>query len=553
MTFAILQAVLTAAACFGLWRFWRTLAAHGTASLVIAGGFLIRAFAGQALFWISWLGLPVARSLQLGNGFWFFAMDGPGYLAYAEELLHRGPDAIVFGSGIYPSHTYLQVFTLFAGAFGIVASTAILFNGLAYLATCALIVRISVDGKARLFALAAIAFGPSTILWSLQPLKDTFFALLIAAMVAICYWWQEMWRAAVPPRWSSVIACATSMLIVLYAISGTRWYLGAIVWGLSVLFFTLTAFPAQRKVPVLLAGATLFLLMGQAFRVGGSLDVPGPIRDLLDPHQFAVAQFEQVPMTHYVVNSRKGFETTGGATMIEAGSALTSTQPVASYQLPVTGNRQPVTAVAPPVPVAAPVVATAPPPVVETTPAPAPVAVDTAAPVVVAAAAPVVPAPAPVVAAPPPPPPAPTPEKHRRKPGVQVKPPAPAVVAPQPPVPMQAKVTAGAAATFLPRVVAQNAKLVRIGGGRGFWSFADVDTLVFSAVIVFAMILSIRMLRTEARVTPLFILLVLVFAFTAAPMIYTVTNFGTLFRLRQMLYIVAAIVPVTLRLRQPAS
>lgn len=136
---------------------------------------------------------------------------------------------------------------------------------------------------------------------------------------------------------------------------------------------------------------------------------------------------------------------------------------------------------------------------------------------------------------------------------MQVKPPAPAVVAPQPPVPMQAKVTAGAAATFLPRVVAQNAKLVRIGGGRGFWSFADVDTLVFSAVIVFAMILSIRMLRTEARVTPLFILLVLVFAFTAAPMIYTVTNFGTLFRLRQMLYIVAAIVPVTLRLRQPAS
>jgi len=36
----------------------------------------------------------------------------------------------------------------------------------------------------------------------------------------------------------------------------------------------------------------------------------------------------------------------------------------------------------------------------------------------------------------------------------------------------------------------------------------------------------------------------------AGPMIYTVTNFGTLFRLRQMLYVIAAILPVTLAERE---
>src|ERR1041385_1146655 len=56
---------------------------HGRASLIIAAGFLLRAFAGQALFWISYLRLPIARPLQLGDGLWFFAVDGAFYVQYA--------------------------------------------------------------------------------------------------------------------------------------------------------------------------------------------------------------------------------------------------------------------------------------------------------------------------------------------------------------------------------------------------------------------------------------------------------------------------------------
>jgi hypothetical protein len=106
---------------------------------------------------------------------------------------------------------------------------------------------------------------------------------------------------------------------------------------------------------------------------------------------------------------------------------------------------------------------------------------------------------------------------------------------------------------FLPRLLAEAFGLVRIGGGRGFWFFVEIDTLVFDAVVLFTLIFCVRALRSYARATPLFILLVLTFVMTAAPLMYIVANFGTLFRLRQMVYIVAAVLPLALALRSTVS
>ncbi|HEX3110552.1 MAG TPA: hypothetical protein VHU41_15765, partial [Thermoanaerobaculia bacterium] len=234
MLIAILQTLFAALVCYGLWRSWRALTEHGNgrgrASQIVAAGFLVRAFGSQLLFWISWLRLPVARSLQLGDGFWFFAVDGQWYLDYARELLTHGPKAIVFISANYASRIFTQWFTLFAGACGVVASTAILFNCLLYVATCALIFRIGRrDDRMRDFALAAIAFGPATILWSLQLLKDTFFVFLIVAMVAIWSEWQKLWRGEnVLRRVLAIAVCGVAMCYAVYAIAGTRWYVGAI-------------------------------------------------------------------------------------------------------------------------------------------------------------------------------------------------------------------------------------------------------------------------------------------------------------------------------------
>jgi len=127
------------------------------------------------------------------------------------------------------------------------------------------------------------------------------------------------------------------------------------------------------------------------------------------------------------------------------------------------------------------------------------------------------------------------------------------VVGPPPPQSLVSKIAAGAAAMFVPRAVGQALGLVRIGGGRGFWLFADLDTVIFDLVVFFGLALCVRgIVRRERRVTPLFVLVLLVFAGLTGPMIYTVTNFGTLFRLREMVYVLAAVLPLTLDLRTPA-
>jgi hypothetical protein len=114
-----------------------------------------------------------------------------------------------------------------------------------------------------------------------------------------------------------------------------------------------------------------------------------------------------------------------------------------------------------------------------------------------------------------------------------------------------AATTAGLAALFLPRTIGQALGLVRIGGGRGFWLFVELDTLFFDAVLLFAIIYCARSLRgRKSRVTPLFVLLAIAFLATAGPLVYTVTNFGTLFRMRQMLYVIIAVLPLTLAARE---
>jgi hypothetical protein len=436
----LLHVLVAALACFFLWRLWRSMAGRGRASLLIAAGFLIRAFGGQVLFWISYLRLPVARTLQLGKGFWFFAVDGPGMLDYSLELITDGPLAWLFIRKQIPSHAFIQVFTLFAATFGVFASVAILFNCVAFLGTCAIILRIGPrDSRAdlpRLVALAAMALGPGTILWALQLLKDTFCLFLIAAMIAACFYWQALWRDGAIGMWRRAALYAIAMFVVLYAIAGMRWYVAVFFWGAWSVFGLLTVLSTKRKLVASLIHLALFVVLAQAVRIGGANDVPRSIQRVLDPRPSIAATFRPRALTEDLVVRRRGFEDAPAATTISVGKTLEG--------LPL------------------------------------------------------------------------------------------------------AKASAGLAAAFLPRFIGESLGLVRIGGGRGFWFFVELDTLVFDAVFLFAIIFCARSLRAGARVTPLFVLLVIVFLATAGPLAYTVNNFGTLFRLRQVLYVILAFLPLTL-------
>jgi hypothetical protein len=403
---------------------------------IIAGGFLVRAFLGQALFWISYLRLPIARSLQIGDGFWFFAADGPEYLALANGMVHEGLLGIFTIGGKIPAHLFVRLVAILAFAFGSVASLAILINCAAYALTCALLVRM----KANDVVLAAVAFSPAAMLFSLQLLKDTLFCFLIVLMVFVFRRWQELWQrdAARGP----ILACAASMFAAVLALSGIRWYVAAIVWGASAIFFVLVSRSARRRGVAIAAGAVLFVLLSQAVRLG-SFDLPPQIARLLDP----ATMFASKPavVTNLVGKARRNFDKSPGATTIAPG-------PLAPRQT------------------------------------------------------------------------------------------------------FAARVVTGFSATFVPRFVAQPLGLVQIGGGRGFWLFAELDTIVFDLVLFYAMLCCARALRGGfSRAAPLFVFLALVFVFTSVPMIYAVNNFGTLFRLRQMLFIMLAVIPITLRSRTAMS
>jgi hypothetical protein len=78
-----------------------------------------------------------------------------------------------------------------------------------------------------------------------------------------------------------------------------------------------------------------------------------------------------------------------------------------------------------------------------------------------------------------------------------------------------------------------------------------MDTLVLDAVLLYAILSCARaVLQRRAKLTATFVFCVLLFVMTAGPMVYTVNNFGTMFRLRLMLYCIAAILPITLRSAQ---
>lgn len=463
----VVQLLLATAACFGLWRLCRAQ------PRIVIAGFLIRAFAAQALFWISYLHLPIGRSLQLGNGFWFFAVDGPFYLKDAMKLVERGPAAILLLGDEFPSRFFVQVLSLFVGAFGGVASVAILLNGAAYLLTCAIAQRL----RRNDIVLAAIAFSPASILFSLQPLKDTLFMLLIVAIFAAFRRWEELWRAGGTRL--QFLACAAAMLALLYALAGIRWYFAAIVCVSSAIFCLLAALAARPRGWALAANAVLVVLLAQSVRLG-ALDLPPSYNRLLNP--ITAVQWRPAAAKAHLADVRTGFETTPGATTIATGTALEPPSktppgpaPTQSVTLTQTATEPPATATAP----------------------------------------------------------APTPQ----------------------PVPqtLSSRVTTGFAAMFLPRVLAESLGIIRVGGGRGLWLFAEVDTIVFDLVLLYAIVHCTRSLRRgRARVTATFVLCVLVFVMTAGPMLYTVNNFGTLFRLRLMAYILAAILPITLRTKPDA-
>jgi hypothetical protein len=57
---------------------------------IVAVTILGRLAVGLALFWISYLRLPIAEALQIGGGFWLIAPDSTGYFQWAATAAEAG-------------------------------------------------------------------------------------------------------------------------------------------------------------------------------------------------------------------------------------------------------------------------------------------------------------------------------------------------------------------------------------------------------------------------------------------------------------------------------
>jgi hypothetical protein len=109
-----------------------------------------------------------------------------------------------------------------------------------------------------------------------------------------------------------------------------------------------------------------------------------------------------------------------------------------------------------------------------------------------------------------------------------------------------ARLLAGATAVLLPHSVAVHLGLLDIRGGRGLWWFADIDTLFFDFILVVAFAVSLRRSNRITFRNPVIWFVTIVIVLITGPLLYTVSNFGTLFRLRAMIYVFAALLPLAL-------
>src|ERR1051325_9946155 len=334
----ILQVLLLPLAGVALFRIWRYVSSTGKGvALVVTAGFLIRAFFGQLLFWLSYLPLRFPPGTEDNNGMWFYAWDGRAYFLSAVQASSGGPLAILHYPSAAAAAFYVKILALLVTLFGSVASVSLLFNLFAYLGTCAAMVSLFPrDSRTTTFALAAMSFYPSVILWSLQPLKDTFFLALVAAFIALAFAWQQVWKPSDERRRRVLRAAAIfiGVVVLIYGIAGIRWYFAAVFLVGLVPFFALSSIRARSWMSAI-ASVLLFAASVWAFYVGGGDYVPPALLALVQSEKPAAAA-TQLPKTLIagVVDIRDGFRRTPGNTDIVAAKTAAPPPPAAAKPNP---------------------------------------------------------------------------------------------------------------------------------------------------------------------------------------------------------------------------
>lgn len=433
MAAAVIQTLLAAVACALLFVAFRRLRASSASYRLLAIGLLARAVAGQAAFWISYLRLPAGRSLQLGNGFWTYGSDGVYYFGRAVAAAQQGIAAIFTIDPLAISPVYTQLLAAACALFGSVASVAVLLNATLFLATCAIVLALARRNAGGTAGVAVASLSPALILWTTQPLKDTFFVFLLTAFAGAAAWMMAAWDRG--DRGLRAAAPAATAIAVLYAIAGVRWYIVLALLSAAAIPLLVSAWrSSSRRVALVSIVAVYALGIAAMSHMAGGF-VPRAIQELFTkPSVGRIAAAPRIP-AQLLTGARSAFEQLPGATRVVPGRALRGLRPAWS------------------------------------------------------------------------------------------------------------RVAAGTAALLLPPSVARAAAICEIGGGRGLWVVTDVDSLVFLLILAVAAVAAVRAFRTGGARTPLLWLVLLAALAISVAVIYSVTNYGALFRYRAMVFALLALVP----------
>lgn len=427
---ATLIVVLLALACRWIWQTSRPL------GIIVAAGLAMRLAAATALFWTSYLHLPLLSSLQLGSGFWRMALDAPGYhvssTIAAETSLASLPDGT-------PSPAYVQALALWMRLAGTSPFSAVLLNLTCYVTTCTLLVG-AMRGLTsrhadlvRRVTLLALTASPMLLFVSTQVLKDDFF-LLFSAMLSTGVWWIAlMLGAPAVASWRRLVPGLLAVSVGVFVTAGVRVYYPAIASLCFGLAFVVALLGRRRVSWRLVFGCAALTIVtaGTALAFGSEEG-----RNYLDVIGGARSPGDAVSM---VDGARAGFIATGGSTNIGDDDAAVA-----------------------------------------------------------------------------------TPSLLGRVRGVVM----------------------GLATMFVPLVVLRVLGLVSVAGGAAMMALGDLDTLFFDAVFIAVVTLSWRMYRDQRPNIAYLTYAVGLVVLLCVLMGYTVTNVGTLVRLRLMVLVPLVTMPL---------
>lgn len=314
---SLLASLLLLLAAFALFRLWRASAGgeDRIARAIVTAGFLIRAFAGAVLVLVAQLRVPVAESLQVPRGLWFFALDGTTYMGYATAAARAGLGAILATRDI-SAVSYVQSLSLFVWMFGESPAVAVLLNLFCYLGAVWLVRRWARAADAPqtvvLFVLAVLSLSPSSVLWALQPLKEAFFQLVLVAVAASAFAWQ---RSVQLGRVRMMLLASAAFLASLFVLAGIRWYVAAAVIAGCVPFMAIVLWTSRRRLWLALALVPLLVIGGRAVVIGGGSLVLPTVRNALVLDGKGLRQLP-LHLSWVVPQVRDNLAKLGGGTMI---------------------------------------------------------------------------------------------------------------------------------------------------------------------------------------------------------------------------------------------